>query len=265
MHIVEKYPNGVFSWVDLATSDPEAAKAFYGGLFGWAFLDLPTDMGTIYSMAQIDGYNVAGLGPTMDGNAPTVWTSYVNHSDADAAAARAAAAGGAVMMPPMDVMDSGRMAIIQDPTGAVFGIWQPQNHIGAQLVNMPNTLVWNELQTREPDAAKAFYGATFGWGDASDPNGYVMYSVDGRMQAGMIPMDETWGEVPPNWAVYFMVDDVDAAAAKIEELGGKVLVPSTQAGEMGRFAVGQDPQGGVFTVMSFSGPVDLPPGVEQPE
>jgi predicted enzyme related to lactoylglutathione lyase len=260
MHVVKKYPDGVFSWVDLTTSDTAGAKAFYAGLFGWEFLDLPTDMGTIYSMAQIEGHNVAGLGPAMDPNMPTFWASYVNHSDVDAVVERAAKAGGTVMMPPMDVMDSGRMTMIQDPSGAVFGVWQPNNHMGAQLVNMPNTLVWNELQTRDPEAAKAFYAATFGWTDSSDPNGYVMYSVDERVQAGMITMDETWGPVPPNWSVYFMVDDVDAAAEKVKELGGNIMVPPVAAGEMGRFAVVQDPQGGVFTVMTFNGPVDTPPG-----
>lgn len=260
MHVVKKYPDGVFSWVDLSTNDQEGAKAFYSGLFGWSFLDIPLDENMYYSMAQIEGYNVAGLGPAMDPNMPTLWSSYVNHSNIDAVADRAAKAGGNVMMPPMDVMDSGRMALIQDPTGAVVGVWQPNNHIGAQLVNMPNALVWNELQTRDLETAKAFYAATFGWTDSSDPSGYVMFSVDDRVQAGMMAMDESWGPVPPNWSVYFMVEDVEAAAAKVKELGGTVMVPPTAAGEMGRFAVVQDPQGGVFTVMTFNGPVDTPPG-----
>lgn len=260
MHVVKKYPDGVFSWVDLSTQDQEGAKAFYSGLFGWSFLDIPISDDSVYSMAQIEGYNVAGLGQAMDPNMPTFWASYVNHSDIDTIADRAAKAGGVVMMPPMDVMDSGRMTMIQDPSGAVVGVWQPKNHTGAQLVNMPNTLVWNELQTRDPEAAKAFYAATFGWTDSSDPNGYVMFSVDERIQAGMITMDESWGPVPPNWAVYFMVEDVDASVAKAQSLGGTIMVPPTAAGEMGRFAAVQDPQGGVFTVMQFNGPVDTPPG-----
>jgi predicted enzyme related to lactoylglutathione lyase len=260
MHVVKQYPDGVFSWVDLATSDVAGAKAFYGGLFGWSFLDIPTDIGTIYSMAQIEGYNVAGIGPTLDPKDPTYWSSYVKHDDADAVVERATKAGGSILVPPMDVMDSGRMTILQGPDGAMFGVWQPKNHIGAQLVNMPNTLVWNELQTRDPEGAKAFYKAVFGWTDSSDPSGYVMYAVDDRVQAGQIAMDDSWGPVPPNWTVYFMVEEVDASVAKVKELGGNVLVPPTAAGEMGRFSAVQDPQGGMFTLMQFSGPVDTPPG-----
>lgn len=264
MHVVTKYPDGLFSWVDLATTDVAGAKAFYGGLFGWDAVDTPIDMGGFYTMLQIDGKNVAGLGamqPDMQAQGvPSFWTAYVNHSDVDAVAARAQAAGGTLLFPPMDVMQEGRMTMIQDPTGALFGVWQPRNHIGAQLVNMPNTLVWTELQTRDSDAAIAFYSAVFGWTHSTDGGGYVMFAQDGRIQAGMMRMDESWGPVPPNWAIYFMVEDVESAVRKVGELGGNVMVPPTQAGEMGRFAVVQDPQGGVFTVMQFNGPTDPPPG-----
>ena len=264
MQVVKEYPDGVFCWVDLATTDIEGAKAFYGGLFGWEALDVPTDRGIPYTMFQIEGKNVAAAMPLMPDLAaqgvPSYWSSYVKHSDADAVAARVTEAGGTVMMPPMDVMDSGRMLVAQDPSGAAFGVWQPANHIGADLVNIPNTLVWNELQTRDKDGSLAFYSAVFEWGHDTDPNGYVMFKAGERIQAGMIQMDESWGPVPPNWSTYFMVEDVDAAVAKVNELGGNVLVPPVDAGEMGRFSVVQDPQGGAFTVMQFSGPVDAPPG-----
>jgi predicted enzyme related to lactoylglutathione lyase len=264
MHVVTKYPDGLFSWVDLATTDVVGAKAFYAGLFGWDAVDMPIDMGGFYTTLQIDGKSVAGLGqmqPDMQAQGvPSFWTAYVNHSDVDAVAGRAQAAGGTLLFPPMDVMQEGRMTMIQDPTGALFGVWQPRNHIGAQLVNMPNTLVWTELQTRDTDAAIAFYSAVFGWTHSIDGNGYVMFAQDGRIQAGMMRIDDSWGPVPSNWAIYFMVEDVEAAVSKVRELGGSVMVPPTQAGEMGRFAVVQDPQGGVFTVMQFSGPTDPPPG-----
>ena len=152
------------------------------------------------------------------------------------------------------------MTVAQDPTGAAFAVWQPKNHIGAQLVNIPNTLIWNELQTRAPETAKTFYAAVFGWTYDADPNGYIMCKQDGRTQAGMIQMDETWGEVPNNWTVYFMVEDLEASVSKVQELGGNVLVPPTPAGELGKFSVVQDPQGGAFTIMQFNGPVDSPPG-----
>jgi predicted enzyme related to lactoylglutathione lyase len=264
MHVVTNYPDGVFTWVDLATTDTEAARSFYTELFGWRAKDMETDMGTVYTMFQLEGKNVAGVGQ-MDAEMqaqgmPPVWTSYVKHDDVDAVAARVSDAGGTVMMPPFDVMEEGRMAMAQDPTGATFGVWQPRNHTGAQLVNMANTLVWNELQTRDGEAARAFYSTVFGWTGDEDENGYVTFAQDGRRHAGMLLMDETWGDIPSNWAVYFMVEDVETMAAKVEELGGNVLVPPTQAGELGKFSVVQDPQGGMFTVMQFDGPVDPPPG-----
>lgn len=265
MQEVKKYPNNVFSWVDLATTDLSAAKAFYGGLFGWDALDIPIDEeGNVYVMFQIDGKNVAGGGQldpaTAEQGVPPNWTSYVNQEDVDAVAARITEAGGNVMMSPMDVFDSGRMAIGTDPTGAVFGVWQPKNHIGAQLVNQPGTLVWNELQTRDTESAQKFYGHVFGWTGDVDESGYVTVLADGRRHAGMIPMDENWEGVPPNWSVYFHVEDVEASAAKAQELGGKLLVPVTPAGEIGRFAVVQDPQGAVFNIIEFKGPADPPPG-----
>ena len=268
MQVVKRYPDNVFCWVDLTTPDPDAAKTFYGGLFGWEADDRPIDGGGTYTMLQIEGKNVAGLGamqPEMQAQGmPAFWNSYVKHDDVDSIAQRITAAGGSLMVPPMDVMDSGRMLMGTDASGAVFGVWQPKEHIGAELVNMPNTLVWNELQTRQPDEANVFYEAVFGWTWATDENGYVSYATDGRMQAGMITMDETWNpEIPNNWGFYFMVENVADKAALAEKLGGSILVPATQAGEMGVFAVLQDPQGGVFHIMSFNGPIDPPPGYER--
>ncbi len=264
MQIVEKYPDGVFNWVDLATTDQEGAKAFYASLFGWEAIDVPTGMGSMYTMFKLDGQNVAGAGPLQPDmqaqGIPSHWSSYVKHDDVDAVAAKISAAGGTLLFPPMDVMQEGRMVMALDPTGAAFGVWQPKNHIGAQLVNKPNTLVWNELQTRDTEAAKAFYDAVFGWTYEFDASNYGLCLRDGRGQAGMMAIDESWGDVPSNWAVYFMVEDVETAVAKVKELGGNMLVPATAAGEMGKFSVVQDPQGGVFTVMEFNGPVDAPPG-----
>lgn len=265
MRVVTSYPNGIFCWVDLATTDAAAAKAFYQGLFGWEAEDRPTDMGVPYTMFQIEGKNVAGaseMSPDMkEQGVPPVWISYVKHDDVDAIATKVQEAGGTVVMPPMDVMEEGRMMLVQDPTGAPFGVWQPRNHIGAELVNRSNALVWNELQTRNGDAAKAFYSEVFGWTHDVDSTGYVTFKQDDRLHSGMLLMDESWDEsIPPNWTVYFLVEDVDAKVAKAQELGGSVFVPPTAAGEMGRFSVLQDPQGGIFTVMKFDGPVDPPPG-----
>lgn len=265
MHVVTEYPDGLFSWVDLSTPDTAGAKAFYSGLFGWEAVDIPTDMGTMYTMLQIDGKNVAGLGPQQPGmpdGTPAFWTSYVNHSNAEAIMGKVAEAGGQVIMPVMDVMEEGRMGILQDPTGAMVGVWQPKNHIGAQLVNMPNTLVWNELQTKDAATAQSFYVKLFGWTTQLDEKSdYVMFAQDGRIQAGLMQIEESWGDVPPNWAVYFHVADLADTVSKAEALGGTVMVPPTPTGDMGSFAVLSDPQGGMFTVMQIpADKVDPPPG-----
>ena len=187
MQVVKSYPDNMFCWVDLATTDVAAAKEFYSGLFGWSYFDMPTPLGYHYSLCQIDGYNVAGMSilpqEMMEQGIPPIWSSYIKHDDVDSVVAKAVAAGGTEAMPAMDVMESGRMAVIQDPTGAMVGVWQPRQHIGAQLVNMPNALVWNELQTKDVDTARSFYGEVFGWGHDSDPNGYDLFKL-GRADAG---------------------------------------------------------------------------------
>jgi predicted enzyme related to lactoylglutathione lyase len=264
MKIVKQYPDGVFSWVDLSTTDLEGAHAFYSGLFGWEPDNQPLPGGGSYTNFRIAGYSVAGGGEMMpemkEAGAPPVWTSYVNHSDIDAVCARAAEAGGVVFMGPMDVMDQGRLALIQDPTGAPFGVWQPGKHVGAQVVNQPNSFVWNELQTRDPEAASAFYDKVFGWTNKVDANGYMMWYDNDRVQCGAITLHEDWGDAPSHWMVYFLVDDVDDVAARAVEMGGQLVVEPMPAGELGRMAVLADPQGAYFTVIRFNGSADEPPG-----
>lgn len=265
MKLVTEYPDGLFNWVDLTTSDMEASKRFYTALMGWEAVDMPTDMGSIYTMFKINGHNAAGMGPMspdmLATGTPSHWSAYVKHSDVDSVAEKAAKAGGNVLFPPFDVMQEGRMTMIQDPTGAVFGVWQPINHIGAEVVNHPNAFVWSELQTADLEPAQAFYTAVFGWEGKADDTGYVTLSNNGRMQAGMLKMDPSEG-IPPNWSVYFMSADLDAQMKHAQELGGQILVGPFPVGEMGRVAIIQDPVGAVFTLMGFSDPsvVDPPPG-----
>lgn len=263
MQEVKRYPDGIFCWIDLATTDLVGAKEFYGSLFGWEAIDMPSDQGSVYTMFQIDGKNVAGaseLTPEMqEQGVPPVWSSYVKHDDVDAIAQKIVDAGGNLMFSPMDVMEEGRMVFAQDPAGAAFGIWQPHNHIGAQLVNTPGALVWNELQTPDVETSRDFYTSVFGWSHRTDESGYVVLLQDERGHAGMMQIDESWGDVPPNWAVYIMVEDAEATAARAEELGANLLTELTTAGQMGRFVVIQDPQGAVLTAMEFNGPADPPP------
>lgn len=267
MHIVSKYPNGIFNWVDLSTTDIEGAKAFYSALFGWEPTDTPMDgeMGGSYTNFKLNGHNVAGGGqisPEMQAQGmPTFWGSYVKHDDVDAVAERITAAGGTLMMPPMDIMEEGRMVMAVDPTGATFGVWQPRKHIGAELVNMTNTLVWNELATQDTAAARAFYHAVFGWTGEPDANDYTTFVQDGRRHAGMMKLDSNWdSNTPANWTVYFAVDDLNATTAKAQQLGGNVIMPSIPAGEVGTLAIVQDPQGATFALIQLSGPADPPPG-----
>ena len=254
-----KYEPGTFSWVDLVTTNSKAAKKFYGELFGWSFEDTPAGEGMTYTMASLRGKSVAGLygmGPEMAEHPPH-WQSYVSVANADESVKKAKALGGKVVQGPYDAMEAGRMAVIQAPDGAYFSVWQPNAHIGAQLVNEPGCFSWNELGTRDVEKAKAFYTGLFDWGVQVDDMGafkYTTFKVGERMNGGMMEMTPEWGDIPPHWGVYFSVEDCDAAAEKITSLGGTVLRPPADIPGTGRFAVVQDPQGGVFNIITMAVP-----------
>jgi predicted enzyme related to lactoylglutathione lyase len=251
------YAAGTPCWVDIAVSDLDEAKRFYHGLFGWEALDQGPEAGG-YCMLTLRGKNVAGLGPKMDPNQPSAWSTYVAVDDADATATEITANGGTVVMPPFDVLDSGRMTVCIDPAGAFFSLWQPKAHHGADLANEPGTLGWNELATRDPDGAITFYGAVFGWEANTMPMGatgsYTEWKLDGNSVGGMMPMGDHYPpQVPPHWLVYFIVDDCDASFARAGELGGTGLVPPTDI-PPGRFAVIADPGGAAFAIMKMAQP-----------
>jgi len=254
---IDRYDDGVPSWIDLGSPDLEAAKAFYGGLFGWDTPAGPPEAGG-YSVCELGGKTVAGLGPKMNPDFPTVWMTYVNVDDAQATTAKVSANGGTVFVPPMQVMDVGHMAIFADPAGAVLGLWQPGTHMGAQLANEPGAFCWNELITTDLEGAKAFYRAVFGW-DAEDTttpegaHGYTEWKLAGRTIGGMMAKTpEMPAEMPPNWGVYFAVADAEAAVAKVQQLGGSLLMGPTDI-DPGRFAVMADTQGAVFNVIEMKG------------
>ncbi len=246
------YEPGVPSWIDLGTPDLDKAAAFYSALFGWECPEGPEEFGG-YRVCHIGGKPVAGLGPAMNPG-PPVWSSYVNVESADDAAAAVTANGGQVFVPPMDVMTAGRMGVFADPIGAAFGVWQPGEHKGAELVNEPGTFSWSELVTTDISASKAFYGAVFGWGadtHGEGPGAYTEWQVNGRSIGGMMEKPpEMPAGVPPHWAVYFNVADTDAAVAHVTELGGAVINPPMDI-EPGRFAVVADPTGAVFNVIAI--------------
>jgi predicted enzyme related to lactoylglutathione lyase len=250
----DRYAPGTPSWVDIGT-DVASARTFYGGLFGWDTMDAgpPEETGG-YGFFLKDGKLVAGYGPQMNPG-PPVWTTYVSVADADETVAKVTAASGAVVMPPMDVMTAGRMAVFQDPGGAFLSVWQPRDHPGAQLVDEPNTFCWAELTTRDVEGSKAFYNQVFGWGEVTHGDGgtaYTEFQREGQPIAGMMAMQPGMEEVPPHWLVYFSVTDTDATMAKARSLGGSVVFGPMDI-EQGRFAVISDSSGAAFGVIRLSG------------
>ncbi len=246
-----KYTPGTFSWTDLNTPDQAAAKSFYGALFGWSFQDMPAGEGIVYSMAHMDGKPVAAISPQpeqqRDAGVPPLWNSYVTVESADHAVDRARNLGANVHAPAFDVFDSGRMAVIADPQGAFFMVWEPREHIGAGLVNGPGLLSWNELATPDPDGSAGFYTEMFGWstqpfGDM--PTQYlVVQTSDGRGNGGI---REASDQEPTFWLVYFGIDDIHSGVGRAGELGGKTLAEPVDIGGGNKVAVVQDPEGAVF-------------------
>lgn len=251
---------GSFCWADLATNDVDDAKAFYAGLFGWEALDMPTDVGVPYTMLLKGGEPIGALyamGPDHAG-APPHWQNYVAVEDVDAVAAAVQTRGGNVLMTPMDVMDAGRMSMVQDPTGAVLGLWQGNQHLGAKLWNQPGAICWNELLTRDPASAEGFFADLFGWTSKTNPavmdGKYHIFVNAGQEVGGMMQIEPEWGPMPPNWTIYFGVDDCDDTIAEAERRGGKLLFPAMEIEHVGRFAYLQDPQGAVFAIIQQAHP-----------
>lgn len=253
----DHYANGTPNWVDLATTDVESARAFYAAVFGWEFTENPTDQGAPYVMATKDGHEVAGMmrmSPEMQaGGMPSMWNTYIAVDDVAATTDAAAAAGAQVMMPPMQVMESGHMSMIADPTGAPVGLWQAGAHIGARLVNEPGSVCWNELQTHDVDAAVAFYQQLFSWTsqtqDMGEAGDYTVFSLGGEQVAGS--MRPPIAEVPSHWSTVFAVADADAAASAAAGAGGSVHAQPFDM-PIGRLTVLADPTGAVFQAIQFS-------------
>ncbi len=261
------YEPGTFSWIELATTDPQGAKVFYGAVFGWEAEDNPIPEeagGGVYTMLKIDGENVAALyeqrADQREAGVPPNWFSYVTVAEADAAAERAKELGGAVHAGPFDVMEDGRMAVIADPTGAMFGVWQPRNTIGATLVNDPGCLTMNEISTNDVPRAIEFYEGLFSWsvekletGDAPPYWAIRHEGAAGGLNGGMRELAPEQQGVPPHWMPYFTVGSVDDAIATATESGGSAVFGPLDI-PAGRIAVLHDPQGAFFAI--FEGEID---------
>jgi predicted enzyme related to lactoylglutathione lyase len=253
---VTKYMRGTPSWLDLATTDLAAAERFYGELLGWTYKREPAGEGQFYSMQYLKGKSVAGImelsKKEVEQGVPTNWNTYITVEDVDSTAAKAKNLGGAVIAEPFDVFDNGRMAVLQDPEGAVFSLWQPNKHIGAELVNEPGALIWNELVADDPERLAAFYGALLDI-EMKDMEGmpeYKLFTVEGNSVAGIFKRTEQLKGLPSYWSIYFAVADCDATVEKTASLGGEIVKPAADT-PMGRFAVLKDPQGAVFQVISY--------------
>jgi predicted enzyme related to lactoylglutathione lyase len=248
------YAPGTPSWVDLGSPDVDASISFYGSLFGWTASEPGPPEAGGYRFFLQDGKMVGGIGPLMMEGQPPAWLSYVTVADADETAGKARDAGATVFVEPMDVMDVGRFSVLADPTGAALGLWQPRRHTGAELVNEPVSLTWNELETRDPEAAKPFYSALFGWeAETTEMGGgeYTTWRLDGQPVGGMADITgRVPDEVPAHWLAYFAVADTDATVARAQELGGDVNVPAMDI-PAGRFAVLGDTHGAVFGVIKM--------------
>ena len=260
---ISQHEPGMFSWADLAAKDGEGAKEFYTRILGLTAFDTPMGDGHSYVMLSKNDKVVCALYelhdqmPQPTGGHPA-WSTYFTVASADDAAARVKELGGAIVMGPFDAMDSGRVAAAQDPTGAVFFMWEPRSFAGAQVFGEPGALAWTELYTTDTEAASKFYQGLFGWSVKAQPgvvestDDYFLFHMDGRPAAGMLRIKEEWGEVPPNWSIYFTVADLDDTIQMATGMGASQVMPPMNVEGVGRFALVRDPQGVYLNFIQLS-------------
>lgn len=255
MSVIKKHKPGTFCWADLGTTDVAGAKRFYKGLFGWTSIDTPMGMGdSKYTTVRVKGKDVGALYPMAPEQrkrkAKPSWIPYISVESADATAKKVKSAGGKVRMGPMDVMDLGRQAFIEDPTGATFAIWEPRKHQGAGLDDMPGTAVWHDLNTPKTKAAGKFYSKVFGWKTQDQKysgNEYHLFKIGRKGVCGMWP--QPMPKLAPCWVTYWQVAKCAKSVTKAKRLGARVLMGTIEVPDMCRFAVLKDPKGAVFGIL----------------
>ncbi|MFZ0213249.1 MAG: VOC family protein [Candidatus Acidiferrales bacterium] len=253
---IEKHRPGDFCWIELATTDQAAAKKFYGELFGWATDDSPMGPGDFYTTFKIDGREAAAAYTLRTEQRaqgiPPHWNLYVAVENADDDAKRAAELGGKILAAPFDVFDAGRMAVMQDPTGASFSIWQAAKSIGTRITGVPGTLCVADLMTPDQEAASHFYEKLFGWKigkEDEEPVHRYYHLFNGEEFIGGIPPASFRDpSVPPHWQIYILVADCAAASAHAKKLGAEIFLPPMDIEGIGWISVMADPQGAVFAV-----------------
>ncbi len=245
-------PQGLPCWLDLNVPDVKSAAAFYERTFGWTY-DVSGEAYGHYHVALVDGRPAAGFGQSMSGSGaevPSVWTLYFAAEDADAMVARAVSLGGTVVAPTFDVPGQGRMAVVADPTGAAFGVWQAHEHRGFGLTGAPGTMSWCEVNTTDAERAQSFYTDLLSATARQREEGgtpYHVLSQDDVDFAGILQMNEQWAGLAPHWMVYFQVADMDAAVRAVQDAGGAVQHGPFDSGH-GRLAVVADPAGAIFSL-----------------
>ncbi len=254
-HIASHAP-GMFCWIELATSDQSGAKSFYTSLFGWTAEDSPMGPDAFYTMFRLHGKDIGGCYKLMPDqvamHVPPNWLVYVAVESADASVEKAKQLGGNIIAGPMDVMEYGRMAIISDPTGAVFAIWQPKNMPGMGVVGADGSFSWADLSSPDPAKAAQFYSSLFGWQmekGENDPDGGYLHIKNGEHYIGGVQsLAHQQPGAPPHWLIYFHASDCDAASNKAKSLGANVVFGPVTMENVGRFSIVADPQGAYFSL-----------------
>jgi hypothetical protein len=252
---IDRHPPGSFCWLELHTTDHNAAKSFYDALFGWAPEDMPMGPNDFYTIFKLQGRDAAAgctLRPDQRSQGvPPHWMIYITVENTDAAAAKAQQLGGTILAPAFDVFDAGRMAVVQDPTGATFCLWQANKNTGIGIAHVHGTLCWADLSTPDPKSASDFYSGLFGWQlirDEKDPSGYLHIKNGEHFIGGIPPAASRQPGVPPHWLAYLQVDDVDATANQAKQMGASLYCPPMSMEGVGRMSVIADPQGAVFAI-----------------
>lgn len=261
MREITEHDPGTFCWPELATTDPAAAKAFYTALFGWTVEEHPMGDAGVYLIFKHNNRDVAaGSGMQEQQRVqgiPSHWLSYISVANAADAATEAKSLGGNELMGPFDVMELGRMAILQDPTAATFAIWQAKDHVGISAADEPGTLVWTELLTTNAETARDFYSKLFGWHVHQRPTKwspmpYTVFTRGDKQTGGMIQITPEMGNTRSQWLPYFGTSDTDATTAKAQQFGGDVIVPPSDVPDIARFAILHDRQGAMFGILRFT-------------
>jgi len=257
---IEKHPNGSFCWMELHTTDQNAAKQFYGSLFGWEAADFPMGPGEVYTIFKLKGEDSSAAcalrKDLLDRGVPPHWMLYIAADDVDATTKRVAELGGTVMAGPFDVGENGRMSVNQDPTGAHFCLWTGKQTKGIGIAGENGAFCWADINTKNRDGAVKFYSDLLGWsfvaGENKDHSGYLHIMNGAQMIGGTPPPEMLPEQMPPHWMVYYMVADCDASTAKVQSLGGTVHVPPMDIEGAGRMSIVQDAQGAGFALFKSS-------------